>query len=120
MLVALAFRLFTHTIAVFGFADVFTVNQVLIVALESRWGGGWRVQVLAASALLVTSMLARARPGRSGILPALAAVLLCYSVPLVGHAAGSASRVMLHGFHVLAAAGWLGTLTVLLSVGSAS
>ncbi len=114
VLISLAVRLFTHATAIFGFADAFVINQIRIVALESRWGGGWRVQMLAASALLATSVLIRARPGTSSLLPALAAVVLCYSVPLVGHAAGSVSRVLLHGSHVLAAGSWLGTLTVLL------
>lgn len=114
VLIALVVRLFTHTTAIFGLADAFVLSQIRIVAFESRWGGGWRVQVLAASALLAASVLIRVRPGTSGILPALAAVVLCYSVPLVGHAAGSASRVVLHGSHVLAAGSWLGALTVLL------
>ncbi len=117
VLCALLLRLATHTIAVFGIPDALSVSQIRTVALESRWGGGWRVQAIAVAAWLAVAILGRVRPRMGAVLSALAAIVVCYSIPLVGHAARNPWRIALHGSHVVGAGVWLGTLAVIVLVG---
>jgi putative copper export protein len=48
----------------------------------------------------------------------IAALLVCASVPLLGHGAGAPERTVLHGLHVMAGAVWIGTLVMLASLAS--
>jgi putative copper export protein len=113
---ALLLRLFTHAVAVFGFPDGLSIEQIRTVAFETRWGGHWQIQLLTAALLLASSILVRLRSATSRLWPSLACVALAYAIPLVGHAAGSAWRVLLHGTHILAGGIWLGSLAVMLLI----
>jgi putative copper export protein len=134
LVIALLARLWAHTYSSFGWSESMTWNRLRLMALESKWGRGWSVQSLVALALAVAflTMVARhrtnSRPGshpiaqkpRVGgagwVFATVAALAISYALPLVGHGAGTAGRLVLHGTHVLGAGIWLGSLAVLLIV----
>jgi putative copper export protein len=106
-------RLVGHTLAAFGPGDGLTLDALRTIGLESRWGSGWRVQMLAAAALLVTApALGAAFPWWP--LPALAALAAGAAVPILGHGAESTGATLLHATHLVASGLWLGTLMALL------
>jgi putative copper resistance protein D len=109
-------RLLTHSIAVFGLPTALTLESLRIVGFQSRWGGGWRAQMMAATACLAGALWNR----RTGTLPSLSGVsvavlALAFTLPLSGHAAGSVGLVAVAGAHLLAAGAWIGTLAILLT-----
>lgn len=106
-------RLMGHTMAAFGPADAWTAENIHLIAMESRWGASWRLQLIAAAALTMTAIAVRCRGGRGWRWTALAVLFCCAATPLLGHAAGSLWRGTLHGAHVLGGGAWLGTLIVI-------
>ncbi len=110
LLVATLLRLIGHTIAAFGPADAWSTESIHLIAMESRWGESWRLQLLTASAFLAAAIAVRLRGGRGWRWTALAAVACGLTTPLLGHAAGSVARGTLHAAHVLGSSAWLGTL----------
>lgn len=117
---ALAFsslmRLLGHTVAAFGPADALAWENITLIAIESRWGTSWQMQFLAAALVLAAAIAIRFRGGRGWPFLTVAALIACAATPLLGHAAGSVWRGMLHGTHVLAGGAWLGTLIVIVLV----
>ena len=106
------FRAWAHTVAAFGLTDASWGNLKLI-ALQSRWGDGWQLQVAAAVIVVIASVLAL--QWRAAWPFETAAVLLfTATIPLLGHAAGDPVRLALHTVHILAAGTWLGTLAIVL------
>lgn len=113
---ALTARAWTHTAAVFGPAEALQWENLRLIALESRWGSAWSWQVLAASGLLAAAVGLYGWGRRGWIAYALGAVAFCFTIPLLGHAAGSPWRVLVHGCHLLAGGVWLGTLASIASI----
>ena len=120
-LVALAAltRLYAQTYSTFGLDESIGLDLVRVVALESRWGGRWRPQAVAAGLAVVAAVWMTLRPRSSGAWWVVAASVagIVVTLPLTGHAmamVGSA-RVSwaLQVGHLLAAAAWLGTLAAL-------
>jgi putative copper export protein len=109
-----ALRVWTHTVAAFGFADA-SLGNIKLIALESRWGQGWKVQLTAALILTIACTITSQRR-QAWPFATLCALIFTSTIPLLGHAAGSILREALHGVHVLAAGIWLGTLAVVLTV----
>lgn len=107
-------RVWTHTVAAFGFTDA-SLDNMKLIALQSRWGQGWRVQLAAALILAVACAITSQRR-QAWVLATFAALFFAFTMPLLGHAAGNLFREALHGVHVLAAGAWLGTLAVVLAV----
>jgi putative copper resistance protein D len=70
----------------------------------------------AALALVGASLWVRIDRRAGWLAATLASVTVCATLPLVGHAAGSIGRILLHAVHMLAAGLWLGTLAVVLMV----
>lgn len=110
LLVSLTFRLLMQTASAFGLDDLWAGDNLRIVAIESRWGNGWRLQAWAAAGMLGTVLLWPAR--LAWVTFATCAVGLALAMPALGHAAGNPARMVLHGLHILGAAAWLGTLGV--------
>ncbi len=110
LLLALTFRVWLHTGATFGWAAMATWERLRLIAIESRWGAAWRVQMLAAAVLAIAALTIR--PGRQAgwIVTGVAAAGACAALPLVGHAAGSPARMVLHALHAAGGGIWLGTL----------
>ena len=113
-LCASLFRAWTHTVAAFGFGDSGWGNLKLI-ALQSRWGHSWQLQ-LAAVAIVVIASALTTRWRAAWAFETLSVVLFAGTIPLLGHAAGDSYRVALHTLHILAAGTWLGTLAMALLV----
>lgn len=114
---ALALRLAAHTTAVFGFAESLSIEAFRIVALESRWGSGWRLQMLGAVAAVSAALVIRIHRGIGWLASTGAVIACCFAVPLLGHAAGEPRRLAFHASHVLGAGLWLGSLASVLIVG---
>jgi hypothetical protein len=63
VLVALGLRALMHTGAIFDWPAVMSWDSVETVAIESRWGAAWQLQVVAAAIFLAASVWAgRERP----------------------------------------------------------
>lgn len=114
--VALALRLWGHTAAAFGADGAWLAENLRTIAIESRWGWAWRVQLGAGLLLVGSGLWSRFRRRGAWNAFALASALCCAATPLLGHAAGSASRVPMHGAHVAASGAWVGTLTVIVAL----
>ncbi len=111
ILASLTAKLWVQTASAFGAADAWLPDNLRVIALESRWGHGWRLQMLAALAVFTAAWLpADWRFARIAF--GLSSVGLAMSMPLLGHAAGSSVRYGVHAVHNLGAAAWLGTLGV--------
>ena len=115
-LAALAFRAVGHSVTVFGPVEGLRLDSLQTIAVESRWGRAWQFQVLSALLLLGAAGSVRARSASAWVLFSAAALACCGSLPLLGHAAGSAWRVATHGVHVAASGAWVGTLGILVAL----
>lgn len=112
-LAACPLRVWTHTVSAFGLSDAWSWDNLKLIALESRWGQSWKLQ-MAAALILVVSCAATAWRRAAWPLATFAILAFTATIPLLGHAAGDALRVTLHTVHILAAGFWLGTLAVVL------
>jgi putative copper export protein len=113
LVVALAIRAWAHTATAFGMAGSVSYQNLYTITVESRWGAGWQLQMAAAVALATVSATVSRWPSGGWLAAGGGAVILCYLMPLLGHAAGEPARVILHGSHILAAGIWVGTLTAM-------
>ncbi len=111
---ATLWRLYAQTFSAFGIDDAVTWEYVRIIALETRWGSGWRWQlggVALAGALL---LLAVWRPRARTALTAAAAAAVVITAPFTGHAVSQGTapwvNVIMQVAHVMGACLWLGTL----------
>ena len=109
-----AARLWTHTAAAFGLSET-NLDNLKLIALQSRWGQGWRVEVAAAFLLTIACAITLLRREAWPSSTIFAVVFTC-TIPLLGHAAGNRWREALHSVHILAGGLWLGTLIVVLAV----
>jgi putative copper resistance protein D len=114
VLVALVLRAWTHSMVVFGLPDGLQWDGIQLVAFQSAWGSGWRLQALAASVLVVSTLWIKVDRRIGWLAASLAVVTCCFTLPLLGHAAGSPWRLTLHAAHVLGAGVWLGTVAAVL------
>ena len=112
---ALLARAWGHTAAAFGLSEASLTGNLRLIALESRWGHAWQLQMLMAIGLVAASVLIRVHK-LGWVAFGLCGVGLALVMPQLGHASGSPWRVALHGAHNLASATWLGTLGVLTMV----
>lgn len=111
LLLALALRLWVQTAAAFGQSEAWILENLRVIAFESRWGRGWRLQVFAAAIMLAAGAVRR--DALRWPLFYAGSLGLVLAMPLLGHAAGSWSRHLMHVTHNLATALWLGTLGVI-------
>jgi putative copper export protein len=116
LLAAGLLRVAAHSVVAFGPSEGLSAENLRVIAIESRWGQAWQVQVLFATILAVTASILN--PQRRAVWAAfgLSALAFCAAVPLLGHAAGSKWRLVFHAGHVVAVSAWLGTLTVLVGL----
>jgi putative copper export protein len=117
LLAALVLRAAMHTMAVFGPPEELEWDRIQLVAFRSRWGSVWRVQVVAATALVAATVWIKLDRRTGWPAASLAVLLCCVTLPLLGHAAGSPRRLALHAAHVLGAGVWLGTVAAVLMAG---
>ena len=115
MLCALAMRAVGHSVAAFGWTDGLTWENVRLIAVESGWGAGWKVQAAAAVLFAVNAVAVRVTGGTPARIASLVtSAVVCVSLPRTGHAASSASTWLLHSVHALAAGCWVGTIVAVL------
>ena len=112
----LVVRLLSHTFAAFG-DEWRSVESLRVIALESRWGSGWQLQAACAAAALLSAFLIPKHPQIGWPTATLAAIAGGLAAPLLGHAAGSATRMAFHGLHILGGGVWLGALAAIVVVG---
>jgi putative copper export protein len=119
-LVALAARAWVHTATAFGWAEAWVGENLRVIALESRWGERWQMQA-AAAGLLAVAAVATVRARAAWLVFALSALAFSAALPLLGHAAGSPWRHVVHAAHLIGSGLWLGTLGVIttLAIGRA-
>jgi copper transport protein len=113
LVAALLLRAWAQTAAAFGVQEAWLPENLRLIAFESRWGAGWRLQMLAALAMLATTLMMTRQHAAAWIAFALSTVGLAVAMPLLGHAAGSSLRYGVHVLHNLGAGTWLGTLGVM-------
>jgi copper transport protein len=121
--VAVVARLYAQSLAMHGPDHALDLDRVGSMIRRTVWGWGWTIQALATFAAGLGFLGAR-RGARSGwVVASIAALLLTFTPALSGHAVAMtgaglvALAVGTDALHVLAAAGWLGSLLVLLLAG---
>ena len=114
-------RLYAQSYAMHGAAESTDPTLVGALLFQTVWGWGWLLQV--AATVLALIAFVRLRRGKSGPAAILVLAVLALSVTpaLSGHAV-SAPRlrplaITADALHVLGAAGWLGSLSLLLIAG---
>lgn len=119
LLAFVVLRLFTHTVSLFEWPGLFSIENLTTVGWRSRWGGPWRLQVIAAgAAALAARWMSRTDARWARLLSAAAALAATSTLPLMGHAAGDMGRASLHVAHLVGAGLWLGTLAALVAGGA--
>ncbi len=113
-------RLVAQTVAMHGSADSFDVALVTGMLAHTMWGWSWLAQL--GAGILAYAAFRRASRDQGGWgLAAVAAVVLAFTPAFAGHAIAAERwiplAVLSDGIHVLSAAGWLGTLAVLVIAG---
>jgi putative copper export protein len=97
-----------------GAESMFEPDRVRVLLVNTAWGIGWLLQLLAGLALLFAAWL-RSRP-----LAIAGALALALSASLSGHAAGverlATIAIANDALHVLAAASWLGALALIVTL----
>lgn len=106
-------RVWTHTVAAFGFEGARSRDALELVAVRSRWGSGWRPQMAAAFVLVLASAVTVWRR-TAWLLATPAALVMTAVIPRLGHAAGDMVRMAVHTVHLFAGGLWVGTLAVVL------
>ena len=114
-------RLLAQSFAMHGPGQAFSASFVGSMLTNTVWGWGWILQLIAAVLAIVAFVMARREKSAGWVLAAVACVALAVTPALSGHAA-SAPRltglaIASDTLHVIGAAGWLGSLLLLLAVG---
>jgi len=112
-------RAWAHTAVMFGYAESWSAAGLSTVVIQSRWGHGWRWQLIAAVACLLLFAAPTGEQRSAWLMRAAASVGFAWSLTMTGHAAGDPWRMTIHVTHVLAGGLWLGTLATLTWVGGA-
>ncbi|MBA3888994.1 MAG: copper resistance protein CopC/CopD [Gemmatimonadaceae bacterium] len=126
LVVAVIGRLFAQSIALHGSRGATDLALVRSMLASTSWGRGWIVQAATVMVALVGFHLARQAGSRSRsrmgwTIATVAALVLAFTPGLASHAAASPRlrglAMVIDGLHVLGAAGWLGSLMVVVFAG---
>ena len=121
-LLALVFiRLLAQSVAMHSPGQAFSGGLVVSMLTSTVWGWGWILQLLAAALSVAAFYMACRQRAPGWTIAGVACVALAVTPALSGHAA-SAPRftglaIALDTLHVIGAAGWLGSLLLMLAVG---
>lgn len=111
LLLALLLRAFGHTVSAFELPDALSIENLRIIALESRWGEAWRQQLVAATLLFgCTLWTVLERRTVAAIAVVVLSVAVCVELARMGHAATLPWGWLLHGVHMAAAGAWAGAI----------
>lgn len=114
-------RLVAQSVAMHGASDAFNATFISTMLANTVWGWGWILQIVAT--IVAIAAFHAARRSRSGgwWIAAVASVVLALTPALSGHAAAAPRftglAVTLDALHVLGAAGWLGSLLLVVVAG---
>jgi putative copper export protein/methionine-rich copper-binding protein CopC len=128
-------RVIAQSLSLHGSDAMFDFSRIGVLVRETKWGRAWIVQIVAAMLALYGFRSAR-RNDESGrrskglprvtsrmgwIVAAVAALILVFTPAFAGHAAASprmrSLALLFDGLHVVGAAGWLGSLFLILTAG---
>lgn len=120
LLLSLPGRLIAQSFAMHDPGEAFDPMLLLAVLRHTIWGWSWLAQL--GAGIVALWGFQRARRGSGSWTPIWwAAIVLAYTPAFAGHAIASERwvplAVLADGLHVLGAAGWLGTLSILVFVG---
>lgn len=120
LLVSVPGRLLAQSVAMHGPGAALDLSLVTGMLAHTMWGWSWLAQF--GAGILGYAGFRRASRDRGGWgLATAAAVVLAFTPAFAGHAIAAErwipAAVVADGIHVLGAAGWLGTLAVLVLVG---
>jgi putative copper export protein/methionine-rich copper-binding protein CopC len=120
LLLSVPGRLIAQSVALHGPGASFDPGLVAGMLLDTVWGWSWFAQL--GAGIVAYAGFRRASQDRGGWgLAAVAAIVLAFTPAFAGHAIAAERwipvAVAADGIHVLAAAGWLGTLAVLVLAG---
>jgi copper transport protein len=123
-LLAGAGRLYAQSMAMHGAEHALDAGRLLMMLQRTVWGWGWLIHMAGTCLALAGFALAGRSPERTWawVLAASGALALAVTPALSGHAAamtGTAGTlaIVMHTLHVIGAAGWLGSLLVLMLAG---
>jgi len=111
--------LYGQTWLFFGMDEGVNAETLRIIAMETTWGAGWRVQFAAATFALIGAALVRARVYAGWPALGVGALIAAGSQPLTGHAVEDgwlSPAVFAQTVHVIGAAIWLGSLIAIFAV----
>jgi len=87
----------------------------------TTWGWGWLLQAAGVVGAITGFAAVRRNPAKGWWIATASAVALAFAPALSGHAASAPSlrplAILADGLHIMGAAGWLGSLLILLVVG---
>ena len=120
LVLAAAARLYAQTWSVFGLDEPVTLELVRVIAIESRWAGGWQPQAAFAVLAVVGAAWWTRQPKGGWRLTALAAAGAWITLPLTGHAAsfGTSLPHLAQVAHGIAAGLWVGALAAVVAAAS--
>jgi putative copper export protein/methionine-rich copper-binding protein CopC len=111
-------RFYLQTGALHGSDRMWQPDLLSAMLTRTGWGKAWLAQTFAAIAFAVATRLRTENPQESWIAAAVFAIAAAATPAFAGHAAAveqmSAVPIFNDAVHVIAAAAWLGSLTVLL------
>jgi putative copper export protein len=117
-------RLYAQSYAIHGAANALEASRIVVMLTRTAWGWGWLLQISAAFVAVAGYRVARGQGARGWRIATAAAVALSFTPALAGHAVAAerltALAVLTDGVHVLGAAGWLGSLLVMVTAGIGS
>ena len=115
-----AARLYAQTWSVFGIDEPVTLELVRVIAIESRWSGGWQPQAAVAVLAVVGAAWWTRRPRGGWRLTALAAAGAWITLPLTGNAASFESPLphLVQVAHGIGAGLWVGALAAVVAAAS--
>ena len=122
LLVACFARLVAQSMALHGPDELLNLELLRTLVTETTWGNAWLLQLAATAFAIAGFRWAGRRPDLAAwSTAAVAAAILAFTPAFGSHAAASprfgALAILLDGLHVVGAAGWLGSLTVMLLAG---
>lgn len=121
VLLSAAARLLAQSYAVHGAVRMLEPGLILSMLARTVWGWGWLLQLGGAVVALASFAAARKHQANGWVGAGLAALILCFTPALSGHAVSAEEwvpvAVLADGLHVLGAGGWIGTLLIVVTVG---
>ena len=111
--------LYGQTWLFFGLDEGINAETLRVIAMDTTWGTGWRVQFAAATFALIGALLLRARVYTGWPILGVGALIAAGSQALTGHAVEGgwlSPAVFAQTAHVVGAAIWIGSLLAIFSV----